>query len=92
MKLLDYAKRPVIAVALGGILGIIIGLIWAWVVQPVVWTNVPPSQMGASYQEQYLRMAIDSYHVNPDTAVALQRFEALGPVGASLLTTIQNNP
>jgi hypothetical protein len=92
MKLLDYAKRPVIAAALGGILGLIVGLIWAWVVQPVVWTNVPPSQMGTSYQEQYLRMAIDSYHVNPDTAVALQRFEALGPVGASLLTTIQNNP
>jgi len=92
MKLLDYAKRPVVAAALGGILGLIVGLIWAWVVQPVVWTNVPPSQMGASYQEQYLRMAIDSYHVNPDTALAHQRFDALGPVGASILTTIQNNP
>ena len=92
MKLLDYAKRPVVAATLGGILGIVVGLIWAWVVQPVVWTNVPPSQMGATYQEQYLRMAIDSYHVNPDNALALQRFQALGPVGVAILTTIQNNP
>ena len=92
MKLLDYAKRPVVAAALGGILGLIVGLIWAWVVQPVVWTNVPPSQMGATYQEQYLRMAIDSYHVNPDNTLALQRFQAIGPAGAAILTTIQNNP
>jgi hypothetical protein len=92
MKLLDYAKKPVVAVVLGGILGLIIGLIWAWIVQPVVWKNVPPSQMGATYQEQYLRMAIDSYHVNPDSSLAIQRFESLGPVGTSILTTIQNNP
>jgi hypothetical protein len=92
MKLLDYAKKPVVAAALGGILGLIIGLIWAWAVQPVVWTNVPPTQLGATYQEQYLRMAIDSYKVNPDSALALQRFQALGPVGASILTTIESNP
>ncbi len=92
MKLLDYAKKPVVAAALGGILGLIVGLIWAWMVQPVQWTNVPPTQLGATYQEQFLRMAIDSYKVNPDTTLALQRFQALGPVGASILTTIENNP
>jgi hypothetical protein len=92
MKLLDYAKRPVIAAILAGILGLAVGLIWAWIIQPVVWKDVPPSLLGATYQEQYLRMAIDSYHVTPDSALALQRYEALGPVGTSLLTTIQNNP
>lgn len=92
MKLLDYIKRPLIAAALGAILGLIIGLLWAYEVQPVQWKDVPPSWMGATYQDQYLRMAIDSFHVNPDNALALQRFEALGPAGASLLTTIQNNP
>ena len=92
MKLLDYAKRPVVAAVLGAILGLIVGLIWAWGIQPVVWTNVPPTQLGATYQEQYLRMAIDSFKVNPDATLALQRFEALGPVGTTVLTTIQNNP
>ncbi len=92
MKLLDYVKKPAVAAALGAVVGLIVGLIWAWMIQPVVWKDVPPSQLGATYQEQYLRMAIDSFHVNPDNTLAQQRFEALGPVGASILTTIQNNP
>jgi hypothetical protein len=92
MKLLDYLKKPVIAAVLGAILGLIIGLIWAYEIQPVHWKDVPPSWMGATYQDQYLRMAIDSYHVNPDNALAQQRFEALGPAGASLLAAVQNTP
>jgi len=92
MKLLDYAKKPLVAAVLGAILGLIIGLIWAYEIQPIQWKDVPPSWMGNTYQEQYLRMAIDSYHVNPDNALALQRFQSLGPAGAAILTTIQNNP
>ena len=92
MKLLDYAKRPVVAAILGVILGLIVGLVWAYGIQPVQWTDVPPSWMGASYQEQYLRMAVDSYQVKPDNALALQRFAELGPAGAAILATIQNNP
>ena len=79
MKLLDYAKRPVVAAILGAILGLIIGLIWAWEIQPVEWTNVPPTQMGATYQEQYLRMAIDSYQVNPDSCTGPPAFPGTGP-------------
>ena len=92
MKILDYAKKPIVAAALGAILGLIVGLIWAWGISPVVWTNVPPTQLGVSYQEQYLRMAIDSYQVNPDAALAAQRYASLGPAGPTTLTTIQSNP
>jgi hypothetical protein len=92
MKTLDYLKKPVVAALLGGVLGLILGLIWAWLVQPIVWKDVPPAQMGTYYQEQYLRMAIDSYRVNPDDALALQRYQALGPLGLTVLETIENNP
>ena len=92
MKLLDYAKKPVVAAAIGAVAGLIVGLIWAYFIQPIKWTNVPPSWMGSTYQEQYLRMAIDSFKVNPDSALALQRFDALGPAGTALLTSIQSNP
>jgi hypothetical protein len=92
MKISDYLKKPAVAALVGGVVGLILGLIWAWLIQPVKWTNVPPSQMGTYYQEQYLRMAIDSYRVNPDDAVAIQRYEALGPAGPELLNTIENNP
>ncbi len=92
MKILDYLKKPVVAILLGVFFGLILGLIWAWYIQPVKWKNVPPAQMGTYYQEQYLRMAIDSYHVNSDDALALQRYQALGPVGPAVLETIENNP
>ena len=92
MKILDYLRKPVVAALLGAVIGLILGLIWAWMVQPVTWKDVPPTQLGNYYQEQYLRMAIDSYIVNPDDALALQRYQALGPAGSTILETIKNNP
>jgi hypothetical protein len=92
MKLLDYLKKPAVAALLGAVIGLILGLIWAWMIQPVVWKDVPPAQMGTYYQEQYLRMAVDSYRVNPDNALALQRYQALGPAGSTVLETVKNNP
>lgn len=92
MKLLDYLKRPAVAAIVGALIGLILGLIWAWMVQPVVWKDVPPTQLGAAYQEQYLRMAIDSYSVHPDNAMALQRYQSLGTAGITALKTIKDNP
>ncbi len=92
MKIADYLKRPLVAALVAGILGLAIGLAWAWGVQPVEWTNVPPDQLGVTYQEEYLRMAIDSYRVNPDNALALQRFQSLGSGGQSALENIKNDP
>jgi hypothetical protein len=92
MKLLDYLKKPVIAAVVAGVIGLVLGLVWAWMIQPVVWKNVPPTQLGTTYQEDYLRSAIDSYSVHPDTTMALQRFESLGKAGLSTLAAIQNNP
>ena len=92
MKILEYLKKPLVAAVLAGVIGLIVGLIWAWGVQPVVWKNVPPVQLGATYQEQYLRMAIDSYQVKPDDALAVQRYKDLGSAGPAILETIKNNP
>jgi hypothetical protein len=92
MKLLDFLRKPVVAAALGALVGIILGLIWAWQIQPVVWKDVPPSQMGKIYQEDYMRMAIDSYNINSDSALALQRYSALGEAGPVMLATVTSNP
>jgi hypothetical protein len=92
MKIQDYLKRPAVAALLGAVIGLIVGLIWAWMIQPVTWTNVAPSQLGTSYQEQYLRMAIDSYRVDPNDALATARFQAMGTTGSSMLDYIQKNP
>jgi hypothetical protein len=92
MKLSDFLKKPVIAALIGAVVGISLGLIWAWMVQPVVWKDVPPAQMGTTYQEDYLRMVVDSYRVHPDNAQALKRYEALGKAGPAAWMAVKNNP
>jgi hypothetical protein len=92
MKILDHLKKPAVAAVLGGLIGLILGLIYAYLIDPVKWTDVPPTQLGTAYQEQYLRMAIDSYSVHPDNAMAVERYKSLGEAGATILETIKSDP
>lgn len=62
---------------------------WLW---PVSWTDAAPQHLHPSYQEDYLRMAIDSYRVNRNAGLAQQRFLALGEQGRTLLEKIMANP
>jgi|WetSurMetagenome_2_1015567.scaffolds.fasta_scaffold242426_1 hypothetical protein len=91
-RIRELLKRPLVAGILGGLVGLLVGLIWAYGISPVKWINVPPVQLGTTYQEQYLRMAIDSYQVRQDDTLALQRFQSLETAGTNILKTIENNP
>jgi hypothetical protein len=87
----NMLKRPLIVALLSALVGLVVGLIWAWGIMPVQWTDVPPDKLGSVYQEDYLRMVIDSYGVNQNSRLALMRWEALGPNAPSLLATIVSN-
>jgi hypothetical protein len=91
-KVVEALKKPVVIGILAGIVGIILGLVWAWVVQPVEWVNADPSFLSTAYQEDYLRMAIDSYQTDTRADVALRRYESLGVNGPVILSTINSNP
>jgi hypothetical protein len=92
MKILEYLKKPAIAAAVAGVWGILLGLIWGWVIQPVEWVDAPPALLNNHAQETYLRMAIDSYGVNGNPQLAVERYQALGENAPALLATIQSNP
>lgn len=77
------------AAAIGGL---ILGVLYAWVISPVDWVNGEPFQMRADLREDYLRMAIDSYSVNLDADLATQRFEALGETGPETLAAVAEEP
>ncbi|MDO9301322.1 MAG: hypothetical protein Q7T89_08060 [Anaerolineales bacterium] len=74
------------------VIGLALGLVWGYVIDPVDFVNATPSYLRADLQEDYLRMAIDSYRVNPDPNLAVQRWKALGPGAQQAFTTIQSNP
>ncbi len=79
---------PIVAL----IAGVAIGMVYAWVINPVEWVDGTPEQLRADLQEDYLRMAIDSYSVNRDAELALIRYEALGENGSAALVAVSEDP
>src|SRR5690606_20346163 len=72
--------------------GLVLGLIWAWVIDPVDFVDATPAYLRADLQEDYLRMAIDSYRLNPDPNLALQRWQNLGAGAQQAYLNIQTAP
>jgi len=72
--------------------GLVLGLVWGYVISPVKFVDATPSYLRADLQEDYLRMAIDSYKVNSSPDLAVQRWKALGPGAQQAFSNIQANP
>lgn len=91
-SLLDTLKKPVVVAILAVLGGLVLGLIWAWGIQPAVVTNTTPQVMRADLQEDYMRMMIDSFRVNRDPNLASQRWDNLGPAAAPMYALVQSSP
>lgn len=77
---------------LGVVLGLILGLLIGWVIWPVQWTNATPEVLRADLQEDYLRMAVESYNRTGDPNTALRRWNDLGEAAGPTLLRLQQNP
>ncbi len=62
--------------------GFVFGLIWAYILFPVEFINATPNYLREDLRTDYMRMALESYLVNPDPALAANRWEYLGKENA----------
>ena len=89
----EQLNRPLWVGIISFVVGLLIGLVvlgwWLW---PVQWTDAAPSDLRPEFQETYLRMAIDSYTLNQDAAIAQQRIAEVGENSAEILADIAANP
>jgi hypothetical protein len=89
----EQLNRPLWVGIISFVVGLLIGLVvlgwWLW---PVQWTDADPSDMRIEYQEIYMRMAIDSYALNQDAALAQQRITEVGDNSAEILANIAADP
>jgi hypothetical protein len=85
-------NSPPIMAALGIIVGIILGLLYGWVISPVEFVDGNIVQLRDDLKVEYLRMAIDSYALNQNAEEAQKRFNRLGEDGFSYLADIEFNP
>jgi len=88
----DIFKKPVVIGVLALFLGLVLGLVWGWGIQPVQWYDAPVNLLRPELQVDYLRMAIDSYRVNADEALAVNRYSELGSDGYALIQKLKANP
>jgi hypothetical protein len=89
---MNILKRPPVIALLLFVLGVGIGLMWGWVIQPVEWVDASPSSLRSDFQEDYLRMAIDSFRVNRNPNLAVQRWQNLGSAAPAMFSRIQKDP
>jgi hypothetical protein len=90
MKTLLDRKWVLPAIAI--IVGIGLGLFYAWIISPVKWINGTPAQMRDDLRQDYLRMTIDSYSVNGDADLAITRYQNLGQYAQKTLEEVGVNP
>lgn len=80
-------------IGIGGfIAGLVLGLLYAWLLNPVKWIDGEPEQLRADLRQDYLRMAIDSYSVNNDENLAISRYQNLGEFASDTISEVGLNP
>ena len=88
-----FLTHPYVRLGVVFVVGFLLGwVVMGWWLWPVQWKDAAPRHLHPDYQMDYLRMAIDSYRVNRNAALARQRFEALGEAGPELLKQILAKP
>lgn len=76
-------------VLVGMLLGVGVGVLVGWGTVKVI--NTTPDVLRPDLQEDYLRMAIDSFGVNQKVDLFVARWQSLGAVAPDLLKKIQSN-
>jgi hypothetical protein len=88
----EQLNKPLVVGIAALILGIILGVFYAWVINPVEWTDAAVEHLRFDLQEDYLRMAIDSYSVNKDVELATNRYAQLGEEAIVVWQSVLVNP
>ena len=85
-------NSPPIMTAVGVVVGIILGLVWAYLISPAQFIDGNIEQLRDDLKVEYLRMTVDSYALNQDASLAESRYNQLGENASTYLSDIEFNP
>lgn len=88
----NLLKNVKVVLVLGVVLGLLLGLIIGWGLWPVQWTDGTPEVLRADLQDDYLRMAIESFSRTGDLDAAGRRWDDLGEAAGPTLARLQASP
>lgn len=81
-----------VSLIVGVVLGLLLGLIMGWGIWPVQWTDGAPEVLREDLQNDYLRMAIDSFKRTGDVNTAVRRWDDLGKAAGPTFIRVQADP
>jgi hypothetical protein len=61
----------------GLVIGLVIGLAYAWLAQPVRYVDTPPVSLGAEFKDQYRMMIAVAFAADNDLVRAVERLKLL---------------
>lgn len=85
-------NKPILTLAICLVVGLILGLVYGYLINPVEWVDAPIDVTRQDLQEDYLRMAIDSYQIHKNDLLAITRWQELGENANDILNTIKYAP
>jgi len=88
----DKLKNPLVVGLIGLAIGLIVGILFAWLIWPVEWANSRPEHLSPDWQEEYTRMAIEAYGHTNDSQKAQERYNALEEHSEETLALVITNP
>ena len=72
-------------ILIAAILGVALGLIYGWVINPVQYTDITPDALRIDYRTDYVLMVAEAYQAEQDPALAAQRLAVLGSAPPALI-------
>jgi hypothetical protein len=72
-------------ILMAAILGLILGLAYGWVINPVQYTDITPEALRIDYRTDYVLMVAEAYRAEQDPALAARRLAVLGSQPPALL-------
>jgi len=66
-------------------LGLALGLIYGWAINPVQYTDITPDALRIDYRTDYVLMVAEAYQAEQDPALAAQRLAVLGSDPPSII-------
>ncbi len=71
-------SKNIIVIFMSLALGIALGLVYGWVIEPVEFTDVTPDLLREDYRVDYILMTAEAYTNDFDSAAAARRLAVLG--------------
>jgi hypothetical protein len=73
--------------ALAILVGLALGLVYGWIINPVEYTNTAPDTLRADYRSDYVLMVAEIYHADQNLDLAARRLAMLGSDDPSVIAS-----